>query len=365
MFNSAINLMKEIKSFGFDAYIVGGCVRDILMDGSGKITDIDIVTNIPLDILKIYETADISKNKKDFDVIIVEYEGHKFEVASFRGENIYEDLKNRDFTINALAMNVNGEIIGHDISKKDIENKILRIGLKGEELFKEDALRVLRGCRMAVKYNLDIEEETYNLMKKYAKKVQYMIHPYRVYEEFMKGLALEEWGKYANLCYEIGFSFITNEYNIVIEKEPWDVRTRFLYVMRHCDEKFLKEHFKLPNDMKTLLRFYRRCWEVSYYNPWNDYALYTYLCENRDYYELTWPVYQEISDYEVVLKCDEVLKRGDRKKTMFVSGKDIQSILGFANSPKVGFLIREANSLIMNTDFVLNKKELLYKLNLM
>jgi hypothetical protein len=101
---------------------------------------------------------------------------------------------------------------------------------------------------------------------------------------------------------------------------------------------------------------------VSYYNPRNDYALYTYLCENREYYELTWVVYQAIGDYEVVLKCDEVLKRGDRKRSVFVSGKDVQSILGLANSPKVGSLIREANRLIMSSDLVFDKKELLHKL---
>ena len=356
MKDSAIRLIKEIESFGFEAYIVGGFVRDHYF--SVPSSDIDIVTNIPLDVLSIYAVGDLSKNKNGFDVIIVSYEGHKFEVASFRGNSIEEDLRKRDFNINSLAMCSDGVLIVPD----DFDASILKIGGAGEELFKEDALRVLRGCRMAVKYNLDIEEETFNLMKKYAKKVQYMIDPYRVYEEFMKGLALKEWGKYANLCYEIGFPFVANEYNIVAEEEPWDIRTRFLYVMRHCSEDFLEEHFRLPNDMKTLLRFYRRCWEVSYYNPWNDYALYTYLCENRKYYELTWPVYQEIGDYEVVIKCDEVLKRGDRKREMFVSGKDIQSILGLANSPKVGSLIREANRLIMSSDFYLEKKELLHKL---
>ena len=81
MKDSAIRLIKEIESFGFEAYIVGGFVRDHYF--SVPSSDIDIVTNIPLDVLSIYAVGDLSKNKNGFDVIIVSYEGHKFEVASF------------------------------------------------------------------------------------------------------------------------------------------------------------------------------------------------------------------------------------------------------------------------------------------
>lgn len=344
MFNSAINLIKEIKSFGFDAYIVGGCVRDLLMNGDGNYEDIDIVTNIPLDILKIYETADISKNKKDFDVIIVEYEGHKFEVASFRGENIYEDLKNRDFTINALAQDQNGEIVGHDISKQDIENKVLRIGLKGEELFSEDPLRILRGLRFAVKYDLTIEAETLECMRRCMDKL-FQVDKHRLYEEFIKGLALNgRWDRYINLCVEVGVPLNIPFFELKHQCFKMTPTQRFVYLYRNTPIITLKFLFALPNEVIKLHAYYNECCMTLMFENKTDYEIWKVLSKGD------WNTVDTMLCLEGMEKVAErgrkIYVRG-KDEIHFVSGKEVEEICGLSACKKVGIIMDIANEILM------------------
>jgi hypothetical protein len=351
----AIKLLKEIESFGYEAYIVGGFVRDHYF--SRHATDIDIVTNAPLAMLSPYVVGDLSKNKRGFDVIIVEYEGYKFEVASFRGNSIYDDLKRRDFNIDSLAMCSDGVLIVPD----DFDSSILKIGGAGEELFEEDPLRVLRGVRMAVKYDLDIEEETFALMKKYAPFLA-KIDMHRVYEEFMKGLSLDNWRKYTDLCYKVGIPFVLIERNTAGDNVSC-VHSRFLYIMRYMNENEIEKFLRIPNDIKELFKFYRRCWKDVSYKPCDDYDIYDYIKRNREFYRLCYPVYEDLGDHDIILYCDYLLRKGMSKESRFVTGKDVISILALPNSPRVGSLIREANRLIMKTDRSLDKRDLLHRLN--
>ena len=354
MKDTAIRLIKEIESFGYEAYIVGGFVRDQYF--SHPATDIDIVTNLPLDVLSIYAVGDLSKNKRGFEVIIVEYEGCKFEVASFRGDSIYDDLKRRDFNINSLAMCSDGVLIVPD----DFDSSILKIGGAGEELFEEDPLRVLRGVRMAIKYDLDIEEETFLLMKKYAPHIS-KIDTHRVYEEFMKGLSLNKWRSYLDLCYKVGIPFISEEIPRGVSSIE-DIHSRFLYVILHQDKELLEKYLRIPNEMMELHRFYLKCWEMSFYKPCEDYDLYEYLSRNEDYYKHSVPIYKDCGFHNIVNVCDAVIYAGNLNKELFVAGKDVCEILNIPSSPRVGWLIKEANRIIMKSSSYVNKIELLHTL---
>ena len=354
MKDTAIKLLKEIESFGFEAYIVGGFVRDHYF--SLPASDIDIVTNAPLDMLKPYAVGDLSKNKIGFEVIIVEYEGCKFEVASFRGDSIYDDLKRRDFNINSLAMCSDGVLIVPD----DFDSSILKIGGAGEELFEEDPLRVLRGVRMAIKYDLDIEEETFLLMKKYASHIS-KIDTHRVYEEFMKGLSLNKWRSYLDLCYKVDIPFIIEEIPRGVSSME-DIHSRFLYVMMHQDKELLEKYLRIPNEMMDLHRFYLKCWEMFFYKPCEDYDLYEYLSRNEDYYKYSVPIYKDSGFHNIVNVCDAVIYAGNLNKELFVTGKNVCEILNIPPSPRVGWLIKEANRIIMKSSSYVNKIELLHTL---
>lgn len=185
MLDEAIKFIEKIESNGFKAYIVGGFVRDYLLNI--KSNDIDICTNCkPNELLKIFKNANISSI--DYGSVTVFKKNIRFEVTTFRKEikyvnnrkplefiyidDLLDDLKRRDFTINTICMDKNKNIIDLLNGKKDLYNmEIVTVGdsyLK----FSEDALRILRAIRFATildfKLNDNIKEsiiKTKHLLK--------------------------------------------------------------------------------------------------------------------------------------------------------------------------------------------------------
>ena len=126
VFKAALPILNKINKVGYEAYFVGGCVRDLLLNR--HIHDIDIATSAyPEEIKQIFEKT-IDTGIKHGTVTVL-YEGQSYEITTFRTEsgyqdyrrpdkvtfvqNLSEDLKRRDFTINALAMDAEGKIIDH------------------------------------------------------------------------------------------------------------------------------------------------------------------------------------------------------------------------------------------------------------
>ncbi len=183
MKKSALKLLEEIENEGYQAYLVGGCVRDILMYNEPK--DYDIATNMPMELLiKKYNCIDISKGK-DFGILQIKFNGYKFEVAQFRKEENYidgrhpsdvsfnvtieDDLSRRDFTINGLAMERNGIMIDLYNSFDDIvKYKIVKCIGDSFSRFEEDRIRILRGIRFASRYNFKIDLNTKNAMRAFS-----------------------------------------------------------------------------------------------------------------------------------------------------------------------------------------------------
>lgn len=161
-----IELLEIIENLGFEAYIVGGFVRDFYMDKISN--DIDICTNADIEILK--NVFDVKKEK--YGSMEVNYKGTIFQITIFRKE-VYsenriptiqytqlleEDLLRRDFTINSICMNKNGEYIDILNGIEDINNKsIVMIGNPLKRL-REDPLRILRAIRFAVLLDFNIEQ---------------------------------------------------------------------------------------------------------------------------------------------------------------------------------------------------------------
>ncbi|MBO0423042.1 CCA tRNA nucleotidyltransferase [Enterococcus plantarum] len=172
-FTRAASVLKEIQAHGFEAYFVGGSVRDALLKQS--IHDVDIATSAyPEEIKQIFHrTIDVGI---DHGTVLVLDGEEQYEITTFRTESTYqdfrrpdtvtfvrslkEDLKRRDFTINALAMNVDGEIIDLFDGIADLERQVIRAVGNPKERFHEDALRMMRGLRFASQLNFTIEENT-------------------------------------------------------------------------------------------------------------------------------------------------------------------------------------------------------------
>lgn len=166
--------MREfLKIEGAEIYLVGGAVRDILMDR--PVNDFDFTTNLSPEVIeKHFKTVDIGQSK-DFGIVSVQFEGESFEVAQYRSDVSYsngrqpdavkfdvslkEDLARRDFTINAMAMDIDGKIIDPFGGQNDLKSKFIRAVGKADERIKEDALRILRAIRFASVFDFGMGKE--------------------------------------------------------------------------------------------------------------------------------------------------------------------------------------------------------------
>ncbi len=196
-FVAAIKLIKVIKSHSFEAFIVGGYVRDYLLKSSPL--DIDITTNaLPSDISSMFKKVIPTGIK--FEGVTVLYEGYSFEVTTFRKDISYydhrhptcayascleEDLSRRDFTINAMALDENLNLIDLYHGLDDLNNKIIRTVGDANIRFYEDALRMLRAFYFASKLNFDIESNTLQGIENNAKYLE-NISGERIYQELKK-----------------------------------------------------------------------------------------------------------------------------------------------------------------------------------
>lgn len=165
----AIRLLTILEEAGFEAFIIGGAVRDMLMHV--KPHDFDIVTSArPEQVISVLGDANIETTGiigKSFGVVVAIVDGKHYEVATYRKERygadshrpeevIYadtleEDVKRRDFTVNGMAMNRYKEVIDLVGGRRDIKHKVLRTIGNPTERFQEDALRLFRACRFVAK----------------------------------------------------------------------------------------------------------------------------------------------------------------------------------------------------------------------
>lgn len=180
MLKKSIELLKTIEKAGFNAYIVGGYVRDNYMKKSSP--DVDICTNAkPKDLIKIFDNAILPKEK--YGAVTIKYGNVRYEITTFRKELKYEnrrpveieytddlilDIERRDFTINSMCMSSSGEVIDLFDGKKDIDKKIIRSLGDANIKFNEDPLRILRAIRFATVLNFKLDKDVVNGIKNNA-----------------------------------------------------------------------------------------------------------------------------------------------------------------------------------------------------
>ena len=181
MYNKALDILKILVNYGYEAYIVGGYPRDKIL--GIKTNDIDICTNAkPKEIMEIFDTDGISDIK--YGAVRVIYKGVLFDVTTFRKDIKYEnnrkpvkikyvnelkkDLLRRDFTINTLCIDRYGNMIDLLNVRKDLDRKIITTVGNARYRLKEDSLRILRAIRFAAYLDFEIDERTKTYIKKYG-----------------------------------------------------------------------------------------------------------------------------------------------------------------------------------------------------
>jgi len=194
-------ILRKLDSKGFEVYIVGGAVRDILM---GKmVNDWDFTTNATPDkILKIFKNAFYDNKFGTVGIPAKDPDLKPHEITTFRteegysdsrrpdkikwGKSLTEDLTRRDFTINAMAIDPNTlSIIDPFNGQKDIQKKLIRAVGDPNERIKEDALRLLRALRIASQLGFSVEDETLNAIKSSAALIN-KIAKERIKDELFK-----------------------------------------------------------------------------------------------------------------------------------------------------------------------------------
>ena len=194
---NALYVIQRLREMGYEAFWVGGCVRDMLMGIPPK--DIDVATNAPPhSIAGIFpETRHVGAK---FGVVIVLHGDSQIETATFRSDDVYEDHRHprsvtfstaqkdalrRDFTINALFYDpVKEKVLDYVGGMSDLHDKIIRAVGEPEQRFKEDALRMLRAVRFAARFRFTIETQTWTAIPKNVSLIN-EISPDRIRDELI------------------------------------------------------------------------------------------------------------------------------------------------------------------------------------
>jgi tRNA nucleotidyltransferase/poly(A) polymerase len=211
--NLAMMLIAQINSYGYEAYAVGGCVRDLVRYELGQtdtpnIHDVDIATNMPIEKLQEKFTTRSNNGEAHGTILVLfraglEFAGYDpvpFEVTQFRTDGDYsdgrhpdsvtfaktfkEDASRRDLTINALGLDADGNVIDYFGGVDDIKNKIIRTVGNANDRFSEDALRIIRALRFAVLFDYKIDDDTRRAMGDEAYRVK-KLSAERIRKEFV------------------------------------------------------------------------------------------------------------------------------------------------------------------------------------
>ena len=224
-------IIDRIRKNGFEAFAVGGCVRDTLLEREPG--DWDITTSAkPEEVKNIFGktvdtglqhgTVTIIKNRNGYEVttyrIDGEYhDGRHPETVEFTS-NLKEDLKRRDFTINAMAYSHETGIVDEFGGMEDLENKVIRCVGLAHDRFTEDALRILRAIRFAAQLGFEIEEETYRAISDIAPNLK-NVSKERIQVELTK-LLLSDYPEKMVMVEKTGICpYVTGDFSEVFVRE--------------------------------------------------------------------------------------------------------------------------------------------------
>lgn len=267
-------IIEQLNKNGFEAYIVGGCVRDSLLGKNPN--DWDITTSAtPYEVKEIFKrTIDTGIQHGTVTVMVdksISKGGeHAFEVTTYRVDGKYEDhrrpkevtftacleedLKRRDFTINAMAYNPSQGVVDIFGGQQDLEDGIIKAVGVAEHRFEEDALRILRAVRFAAQLGFSIEEETKKAMTKLADNLRF-ISAERIQVELTKLITSDHPDRLVE-AYELGLTkVVLPEFDAMMETNQdnphhlYNVGIHTIKVMEHVPPTQILRYTALLHDV--------------------------------------------------------------------------------------------------------------------
>lgn len=383
--DEAKSILNKLINAGYEAYFVGGCVRDALMHNS--INDVDITTNAtPDEIETIFDhTLHVGKA---FGTVIVIDNDNQYEITTFRTENesldgrhpsevkfvknLHEDLNRRDFTMNAIAMNVNGEIIDPFNGQNDIKNGVIKTVGDAKRRFNEDYLRMLRALRFVSKYNFILERNAYNALIKDFNLVNF-ISTERVMSELTKLLNLQYVSKAMQLLNQLSQhnkKLLGLDLSNIKINQPITLEL-FLAILLQFQAINLVE-LRLSNKQKTKIIEYDQI--IRELSTCEDFIEFKYIV-----YQFDTILIKEVLKYDdllrfnniSIMKCDinQVDSIYDRLaihslKDLCINGKDLVHYHNQKAGPWIGKMLKHIEKLVATNQINNNVEDCLAVSNL-
>ncbi len=271
-FIEPLTIIETLQKHGHEAYFVGGAVRDYLLNR--PIGDVDIATSaLPSDVIGLFpKTIDVGV---EHGTVIVMINNTQYEVTTFRSEgeyednrrpstvsfisSLHEDLKRRDFTINAIAMDCTGQILDPFNGQDAIRNGRIETVGEPSERFNEDALRMMRGIRFVSQLSFSLSSKTLEAMKQHASLMRKISIERKTveFEKLMKGPNCSE--AYRMLKDTLLYKYLPgldgyDEQIDTLQGYSWtslEKRTEYwallLFLLNHQNVQSFLKSWKLPN----------------------------------------------------------------------------------------------------------------------
>ncbi|MFC4652208.1 CCA tRNA nucleotidyltransferase [Lactococcus nasutitermitis] len=378
-FVRALPVLEKLNLAGFETYFVGGCVRDALLGRA--IHDVDIATSAyPAEVKAIFpKTIDIGIEHGTVLVLMGKSEAEHYEVTTFRTESDYtdyrrpdhvdfvrdlrEDLRRRDFTVNAFACGADGEIIDLFDGLQDLQDKRLRAVGLAEERFNEDALRIMRAMRFAAALGFEIEPMTFQAMMSHAELLM-KISIERIFVELDKLLRADGWRKGLSVLIESGAWQYLPDFELAGLKKFLTVLSKtfqfkssaqaWAIMLAQFDNISVKKYLRKWKVSNEFIRDVTALTEAHQLDKWDLASVYKFglaTCQLVD----DWKMAEGLKiDFDRTVKIDERLQIHD-KSEIVVKGSDLIK-MGFQAGPELGKMLAEIEEKIVNNEWI-NKRE--------
>lgn len=288
---SGKKIISILKSNGYDAYFVGGFVRDFLL--KIKSNDIDIATSaLPDQVLALFPRSKATGEK--YGTVTVYEDDAFFEVTTFRQEGEYldsrhpsfvaftksinDDLKRRDFSINAMAMDENMNIIDHFHGRSDLYSKRIRTVGNPDVRFKEDALRILRAFRFVSKLGFDIETLTFESIYNHKELLKRVANE-RIIQELKLLFAGEYANKAVHLMHLAGIGHVFTDFiqslELLDQKSIYEISfLDFMALSQYLSQNSISDTWPLSNKENQIINSLSEIMLVTKEDHFNELMVY-------------------------------------------------------------------------------------------